>query len=127
MAWRVAAPWRGLKVPYRLMFTTILLFCSIGIYSINNNPYDVYFTAFFGLVGYILIKLGLEPAPMLLGFVLGKLMEEKLRQALALSEGSFMTFVERPVSAGLLLVALLILVIALLPAVSKRRERAFQE
>src|SRR6187431_1210608 len=87
-----------LKVPYRLLFTTILLFCCIGIYSINNNPSDVYFTAFFGFVGYALIRLGLEPAPMLLGFVLGRLMEEKLRQALALSEGSFMTFVERPVS-----------------------------
>ena len=62
---------RLLKVPYRLMFTIILVFCCIGIYSINNNPSDVYFTAFFGLVGYVLIKLGLEPAPMLLGFVLG--------------------------------------------------------
>jgi putative tricarboxylic transport membrane protein len=118
---------RLLKVPYRLMFTTILLFCAIGIYSINNNPADVYFTAFFGLVGYVLIKLGLEPAPMLLGFVLGKLMEEKLRQALALSEGSFMTFVERPVSAVLLVAALAIMVIAVLPAVRKSREEAFQE
>src|SRR5918993_893542 len=101
---------RLLKVPYRLMFTIILLFCCIGIYSINNNPADVYFTAFFGLVGYILIKLGLEPAPMLLGFVLGRLMEEKLRQALALSEGSFMTFVQRPVSASLLFLALAVMV-----------------
>ena len=96
---------RLLKVPYRLMFPAILLFCCIGIYSINNNPSDVFLTAFFGLVGYVFIKLGLEPAPMLLGFVLGRLMEEKLRQALALSEGSFMTFAERPVSAALLLLA----------------------
>jgi putative tricarboxylic transport membrane protein len=118
---------RLLKVPYRLLFTIILLFCCIGIYSINNNPYDVYFTAFFGLVGYALIKLGLEPAPMLLGFVLGRLMEEKLRQALALSEGSFMTFLERPLSAMLLLLALGIMVIAVLPAVRKGREEAFQE
>ena len=118
---------RLLKVPYRLMFTTILLFCAIGIYSINNNPYDVYFTAFFGLVGYVLIKLGLEPAPMLLGFVLGKLMEEKMRQALALSEGSFMTFVERPVSAVLLVLALAVMVIAVLPAVNRKREQAFEE
>ena len=118
---------RLLKVPYRLMFTTILLFCSIGIYSINNNPSDVYFTAFFGFVGYVLIKLGLEPAPMLLGFVLGRLMEEKLRQALALSEGSFMTFVERPVSLVFLLLALAVMIIAVLPAVSKRREEAFQQ
>src|SRR5499433_973711 len=110
---------RLLKVPYRLMFTIILLFCCIGIYSINNNPADVYFTAFFGFVGYALIKLGLEPAPMLLGFVLGRLMEEKLRQALALSDGSFMTFVERPVSAALLLLAVGIMVIAVLPTVRK--------
>ena len=118
---------RLLKVPYRLLFTTILLFCCIGIYSINNNPSDVYFTAFFGFVGYALIKLGLEPAPMLLGFVLGRLMEEKLRQALALSDGSFMTFVERPVSAGLLVLALIVMVIAVLPTVRKGRETAFQE
>ena len=118
---------RLLKVPYRLMFTTILLFCAIGIYSINNNPYDVYFTAFFGLAGYLFIKLGLEPAPMLLGFVLGRLMEEKLRQALALSEGSFMTFVERPVAASLLALAAAVIVIAVLPGVSRSRQKAFQE
>jgi putative tricarboxylic transport membrane protein len=118
---------RLLKVPYRLMFTIILLFCCIGIYSINNNPADVYFTAFFGAVGYVLIKLGLEPAPMLLGFVLGRLMEEKLRQALALSSGSFMTFVERPVSAVLLFLAVVIMIVAVLPAVRKSREVAFQE
>src|SRR5512144_855487 len=112
---------RLLRVPYRLMFTTILLFCCIAIYSINNTPADVYFTAFFGFVGYVLIKLGLEPAPMLLGFVLGRLMEEKLRQALALSEGSFMTLVERPVSLVLLLLALAVIVIAVLPAVTRRR------
>jgi putative tricarboxylic transport membrane protein len=118
---------RLLKVPYRLMFTTILLFCCIGIYSINNNPADVYFTAFFGFVGYLFIKLGLEPAPMLLGFVLGRLMEEKLRQALALSEGSFMTFVERPVSLLLVLLSIAVMIVAVLPAISKRREEAFQE
>jgi putative tricarboxylic transport membrane protein len=118
---------RLLKVPYRLMFTTILLFCAIGIYSINNNPYDVYFTAFFGLVGYTFIKLGLEPAPLLLGFVLGRLMEEKMRQALALSEGSFTTFVERPVAAVLLALAVGIILIAVLPAVSRSRQKAFQE
>ena len=118
---------RLLKVPYRLMFTIILLFCCIGIYSINNNPADVYLTAFFGFVGYAFIKLGLEPAPLLLGYVLGRLMEEKLRQALALSDGSFMTFVERPVSAVLLVLALAVIVIAVLPGVRKGREEAFQE
>ena len=118
---------RLLRVPYRLMFPAILLFCCIGIYSINNNPADVFFTAFFGFVGYALIKFGLEPAPMLLGFVLGRLLEEKMRQALVLSRGSLMTFVERPVSAGLLLAAAAILVVALLPAVRRGREDAFQE
>jgi putative tricarboxylic transport membrane protein len=116
-----------LQVPYRLMFSIILLFCCIGIYSINNNPADVYFTAFFGFVGYVFIKLGLEPAPLLLGYVLGRLMEEKLRQALALSDGSFMTFVERPISAVLLLLALVVIVIAVLPGVRRSREEAFQE
>jgi putative tricarboxylic transport membrane protein len=116
-----------LQVPYRLMFPAILIFCSIGIYSVNNQPVDVAFTAMFGLFGYLLIKLGFEPAPMLLGFVLGKLMEEKLRQALIISRGSFMTFVERPISAGLLLVAVAILVIALLPSMSKKRDEVFTE
>jgi putative tricarboxylic transport membrane protein len=116
-----------LKVPYRLMFPAILIFCCIGIYSINNQPMDVAFTAFFGLVGYLLIKLGFEPAPMLLGFVLGKLMEEKMRQALIISRGSFMTFVERPISAGLLIVAVVVLVIAVLPSMSKKRDEVFTE
>jgi putative tricarboxylic transport membrane protein len=116
-----------LQVPYRLMFPAILIFCCIGIYSVNNQPMDVAFTAMFGLFGYILIKLGFEPAPMLLGFVLGKLMEEKLRQALIISRGSFVTFIERPISAGLLIVAVAVLVIALLPSMSKKREEVFTE
>jgi putative tricarboxylic transport membrane protein len=116
-----------LKVPYRLMFPAILIFCCIGIYSINNNPTDVMATAFFGLVGYALLKLGFEPAPLLLGFVLGRLMEEKLRQALILSRGSFMTFVDRPVSAGLLAVAAIMLALALLPKIRKGREEVFTE
>ena len=116
-----------LKVPYRLMFPAILIFCCIGIYSINNSVEDVYFTGFFALVGYVLIKLGFEPAPMLLGFVLGKLMEEKLRQALILSRGSFMTFVERPVSGVLLAIAVIMLVVALLPSINKKRDAVFQE
>ncbi|WP_108044801.1 tripartite tricarboxylate transporter permease [Bosea sp. 124] len=116
-----------LQVPYRLMFPSILIFCCIGIYSVNNQPVDVAFTAMFGLFGYLLIKLGFEPAPMLLGFVLGKLMEEKLRQALIISRGSFMTFVERPISAGLLVVAVAILVVALLPSINKKRDEVFTE
>ena len=118
---------RLLKVPYSLLYPAILLFCCIGIYSINNSTSDVLFTAFFGLVGYALLKFGYEPAPLLLGFVLGKLMEEKLRQALILSRGSFATFVERPVSAGLLLVAAIMLAIALLPTIRKGRDEVFTE
>ncbi|MGL4728190.1 MAG: tripartite tricarboxylate transporter permease, partial [Bosea sp. (in: a-proteobacteria)] len=116
-----------LQVPYRLMYPAILIFCCIGIYSINNQPMDVAFTALFGLFGYMLIKFGFEPAPMLLGFVLGKLMEEKMRQALIISRGSFMTFVERPISAGLLVVTVIVLVVALLPAMSKKRDEVFTE
>ena len=118
---------RLLKVPYRLMFPAILLFCCIGIYSINNSADDVMLTALFGLFGYSLYKFGFEPAPLLLGFVLGRLLEEKMRQALVLSHGSFMTFVERPVSALLLVVALVVVVIAMVPAVSRKREQAFAE
>ncbi|MEY2929453.1 MAG: hypothetical protein RL033_202 [Pseudomonadota bacterium] len=112
---------RLLRVPYHLMFPAILIFCCIGIYSINNRPGDVLLMASFGLAGYGLFKFGFEPAPLLLGFVLGKLLEEKLRQALVLSRGSFSTFVTRPVSCGLLLVAVAVLAIALLPSVSKKR------
>jgi putative tricarboxylic transport membrane protein len=118
---------RLLKVPYSLLFPAILLFCCIGIYSINNSTSDVLFTALFGLIGYALLKFGFEPAPLLLGFVLGRLMEEKLRQALILSRGSFATFVDRPVSAGLLAVAAIMLVIALLPAIRKGRDEVFTE
>ncbi|MDB5507775.1 MAG: hypothetical protein JWL93_244 [Hyphomicrobiales bacterium] len=118
---------RLLKVPYRMMFPAIMIFCCIGIYSVNNSTSDVLFTAFFGLVGYTLLKFGFEPAPMLLGFVLGKLMEEKLRQALILSRGSFATFVERPVSGVLLAIAVIMLVIALLPSVRKGRDEVFVE
>jgi putative tricarboxylic transport membrane protein len=112
---------RLLRVPYRLMYPAILIFCCIGIYSINNRPGDVLLMAGFGLSGHFLFKLGFEPAPLLLGFVLGKLLEEKLRQALVLSRGSFLPFVTRPVSCGLLVVAIAVLSIALLPSVSKKR------
>jgi putative tricarboxylic transport membrane protein len=118
---------RLLKVPYRLMFPAILLLCCIGIYSINNNPDDVIAIAGCALGGYLLIKLGFEPAPLLLGFVLGKLMEEKLRQALGMSRGSFMVFLEKPVAAGLLILTIVILVFALLPSIRQGREKAFQE
>jgi putative tricarboxylic transport membrane protein len=116
---------RLLKVPYRLMFPAIVLFCCIGIYSVNNNPLDVYLTAAFGLFGYTLIKFDFEPAPLLLGFVLGRLLEEKLRQSLAISQGSFATFIEHPIAATLLVLTLVLMVIVLLPAIRKGRDKAF--
>jgi putative tricarboxylic transport membrane protein len=118
---------RLLKVPYRLLFPAILMFCCIGIYSINSLPTDVMFIGLFGFVGYMLIKFGFEPAPMLLGFVLGKLMEENLRRALIISRGDMMTFIDRPISAGLLAVAAILLVIALLPSIRKGRDEVFTE
>lgn len=118
---------RLLKVPYRLLFPAILIFCCIGIYSINNSVSDVLGTAFFGFIGFTLIKFGFEPAPMLLGFVLGKLMEEKLRQALIISRGSFETFIDRPISLGLLVVAVILLILALLPSIQKGRDEVFTE
>src|SRR5918995_2468470 len=118
---------RLLKVPYRLLFPAILMFCCIGIYSINSLPTDVMFIGLFGLVGYTLMKFGFEPAPMLLGFVLGKLMEENLRRALIISRGEMSTFVTHPISAGLLAVAALLLIIALLPTIRKGRDEVFTE
>ncbi len=110
-----------LNVPYRLMFSAILLFCSIGIYSINNDASDVLLTALFGLAGYVFIKFGFEPAPLLLGFVLGRLMEEKLRQALIISRGDFMTFVNNPVSAVLLVISVGIIILAVLPSIRAKK------
>ncbi len=116
---------RLLKVPYRLLFPAIVLFCCIGIYSIGNNPMDIWLAAAFGLMGYALLKLGFEPAPLLLGFVLGRLMEEKLRQALAISRGKFSTFINEPLSASFLALALIIIVVTLLPSIRRGREKAF--
>jgi putative tricarboxylic transport membrane protein len=116
-----------LKVPYRLMFPAILIFCCIGIYSINNQPADVMLTAFFGLFGYALLKFGFELAPLLLGFVLGSLIDDTFRRAMDLSHGSLMTFIERPISAGLLAFAVIVLVIAVLPGVAGKRKEVFVE
>lgn len=118
---------RLLKVPYRLMFPAILMFCCIGIYSINSLPADVFMIGVFGLVGYALIKLGFEPAPLLLGFVLGRLMEENLRRALVISRGDLMVFLERPISAALLVLAVVLLVLALLPSIRRGRDEVFTE
>jgi putative tricarboxylic transport membrane protein len=116
-----------LQVPYRMMFPAILIFCNIGNYSINNAPFDVGMTAVFALVGYWLIKLDFEPAPMLLGFVLGPLMEENLRRAMLIARGDPMTFLYRPISATLLAIALLLLVLAVLPMIRSKRDVVFVE
>jgi putative tricarboxylic transport membrane protein len=111
-----------LRVPYRLLYPCIIVFCAIGVYSINNMEFEVVVAALFGIVGYLLIKHDFEPAPMLLGFVLGPLMEENLRRAMLISRGDVTVFVERPISAGLLFVAVVLLILAALPKVKKRRE-----
>jgi len=116
-----------LRVPYRLMYPSILVFCCIGIYSINNSPWDVVMAGVFGLVGYWLIKHDFEPAPMLLGFVLGPLMEENLRRAMLISRGSAAVFFTRPISAVLLAISALLLIVAVLPMIRKRREEVFVE
>ncbi|WP_292462638.1 tripartite tricarboxylate transporter permease, partial [Mesorhizobium sp.] len=116
-----------LTIPYYVLFPIIMAFCSIGVYSVNTNVYDLYAVAFFGLLGYLLTKLRCEPAPLLLGFVLGPLLEENLRRAMILSRGDPSTFVTRPISASLLFIALAVLVIVFLPAVKKKREEVFVE
>jgi putative tricarboxylic transport membrane protein len=116
-----------LRVPYRLMFPAIVLFCCIGVYTLNNSTFEVMMAAGFGLMGYMLLKFGFEPTPLLLGFVLGPLMEENLRRAMRYAQGDPIVFVERPLSASLLAIALLLLVIVLLPAIRRKREDVFTE
>ncbi|MBG9388241.1 tripartite tricarboxylate transporter permease [Caenimonas aquaedulcis] len=116
-----------LTVPYRWLFPAIVLFCAIGVYSTNNNTFDVWMVGIFGVVGYAFIKLGCEPAPLLLGFILGPMMEENLRRALLLSRGDWSVFVTRPLSAGLLAAALLLVIIVALPSIKAKREEAFVE
>jgi TctA family transporter len=116
-----------LKVPYRLLYLAILLFCAIGVYTVNNNAFEIVLTALFGVLGYLFIRLECEPAPMLLGFILGPLMEENLRRAMRISSGDPMIFVNRPISLGLLIAALALLVLVALPAIRGKRAQAFQE
>lgn len=116
-----------LTVPYRFLFPAILTFCCIGLYTLNNNNFDVYMAVIFGIVGYVFYKLNCEPAPLLLGFILGPMMEENLRRALLLSRGDWSTFMTRPLSAGLLIAALLMIVVVMLPSIKNKREEAFQD
>lgn len=116
-----------LRVPYRWLFPAILVFCCIGVYSINNNVWDVWVAIFFGFVGYVFGKLGCETAPLVLGFILGPMMEENLRRALLLSRGDPSVFVTSPLSCGLLIAALLMIFLVAAPAFRKTREVAFKE
>jgi putative tricarboxylic transport membrane protein len=118
---------RLLKVPYRLLYPAILLFCCIGVYSLNNSIMDVALAAAFGLIGYVFIKLDCEPAPLLLAFVLGPLMEEELRRSVNTARGDWSVFVTRPLSLSLLIVAAALLLLIVLPNIRKKREEAFQE
>jgi TctA family transporter len=116
-----------IMVPYHRLYPAILMFCAIGVFSLNNNEFDVYLMALFGLFGYICAKLGAEPAPMLLGYIIGPMMEEYLRRALLLSQSDPMVFVTRPISAVMLALAAIALIVVMLPALRKKREEAFQE
>ena len=116
-----------LTVPYRLLYPSILLFCCVGVYSLSNQPFDVMLAALFGILGYVFIKLECEPAPLILGFILGPLMEENLRRAMLLSRGDATVFFTKPISGVLLGMAIVLLLVTLAPAVRKTREVAFQE
>ena len=118
---------RLLRVPYRLLYPAILVFCAIGVYSINNNPFDIWITIGFGIFGWVVNKLGCECAPLILGFILGPMLEENMRRALLLSRGDLSTFVTGPISGSLLAVSALLLLIVILPAVRSGREKAFAE
>jgi putative tricarboxylic transport membrane protein len=116
-----------LTVPYRFLYPAIMAFCCIGLYTLNNNNFDVFMAAGFGIVGYAFFKLGCEPAPLLLGFILGPMMEENLRRALLLSRGDWTAFLTRPLSAGLLAAAALMIIIVSLPSIKNKREQAFHD
>ena len=118
-----------LKIPYKVLFPLIILFCLIGVYSMNGVVFDLYVMIFFGAVGYLMRKFGYEPAPLILAYVLGPMLEQNLRQSLLISQGSFMIFITRPISATFLVAAFLLLISNALPYVKKRRKEydAFEE
>jgi putative tricarboxylic transport membrane protein len=118
---------RIVMIPYQHLFPSILVFCAIGVFSLKNTEFDVYFMALFGVLGYMFTKLDCEPAPMLLAFILGPMMEEYLRRALLLSRGDPMVFLTRPISATLLALGLLAIIAASLPSLVKKREETFRE
>ena len=118
---------RMISVPYHFLYPAILVFSSIGVFSLNNTTFDVYLAALFGLIGYVFRKLDLEVAPLLLAFILGPMMEQSLRRALLVSQGDPTVLVTRPVSAVMLGLAALLLGLVLMPVFNKSREVAFRE
>jgi len=118
---------RLLKVPYRILFPCILVFCVIGVYTVNNSTTDIVFTAVFAVFGYLLYKFGCEPAPLVLGFILGPLMEENFRRSMLIARGNPLIFVSRPISLVLLALALAVLLLVVVPQFRKTREEAFVE
>ena len=118
---------RIILVPYHFLYPLILVICAIGVFSLSNSTFDIYMMALFGVLGYVFAKLDCEPAPMLLGFILGPLMEEYLRRALIISRGDPSVFVTRPISATMLVLAVLAMIVVITPAIRKKREEAFQE
>jgi putative tricarboxylic transport membrane protein len=118
---------RLITIPYQFLYPAILVFCAIGVFSLKNATFDVYLMGLFGIFGYVFSKLGCEPAPMLLAYILGPLMEEYLRRAMLLSRGNSMVFIQRPISATLLALSMLAMLSVLLPSFSKTRKEAFKE
>jgi TctA family transporter len=116
-----------LSVRYSILYPAILLFSVVGVYSLNSSVLEVFLAAAFGLFGYLLLRLGCEPAPLLLGLVLGPMLEDNFRRALTIARGDPLVFVTRPISAGLLLAAALLLLAVVAPNIRKAREQAFKE
>jgi TctA family transporter len=118
---------RLLQVPYRLLYPSILVFMAVGVYSVANNPFDLVIMALFGVFGLACMKLGMEPAPLALGVVLGPLMEENLRRAMLLARGDPTVLLTRPISAGFLIASLVVLLLLALPVLRRKREQVFRD
>ncbi|MFB0934927.1 MAG: tripartite tricarboxylate transporter permease [Propionivibrio sp.] len=118
---------RLLTVPYRFLFPAIMAFCAIGVYSLSNNTFDVYCAAAFAVIGFLFHKLGLEPAPLILGFILGPMMEENLRRALLMARGDWSIFLTRPIAAVMIAISVILMIVITVPAISKKREEVFVE
>jgi putative tricarboxylic transport membrane protein len=116
-----------LSIPYKVLFPAIIAFSAIGVFTVSNSEFDVFMLALFGIAGYVFLKIGCEPAPFLLGFVLGPMLETHLRRAMILSNGDPRVFVTEPISAGLLVAAAVVLVIVSLPSITRKRDEIFVE